>query len=190
MSHSGYVSDLLLPLREHLAQHLLFLGIERRVLEVKWNRPPIEIPKDRKVEQMREGIAPTFLPGRNAVFLALACAEAAGADAQEVWLGVNAVDYSGYPDCRPEFIRAFETLANLATKAGVEGTRFTVHTPLIDWSKARIIQEGVRLGLDYGLTHSCYSPGADGRPCGRCDSCVLRAAGFAEAGHPDPLMSR
>ena len=105
-------------------------------------------------------------------------------------IGVNALDYSGYPDCRPEFIRAFEALASLATRAGVEGAACRVHTPLIDLTKAEIIRRGVELGLDYGLTHSCYDPGPDGAPCGSCDSCVLRARGFREAGIPDPLLLR
>ena len=109
-------------------------------------------------------------------------------DARDLVIGVNALDYSGYPDCRPAFVRAFEALAAVATRAGVEGARFRVHTPLIMMSKADIIRRGVALGLDYALTHSCYDPGPSGRPCGRCDSCVLRARGFREAGVPDPLL--
>ena len=109
---------------------------------------------------------------------------------RDIVIGVNALDYSGYPDCRPEFIRAFESLATLATRAGVEGARFRIHTPLIDLTKAEIIRRGLALGLDYGLTHSCYDPQSDGRPCGRCDSCALRARGFAEAGVADPLLLR
>ena len=127
------------------------------------------------------------MPARNTIFLSLALGWAEVLEASDIVIGVNALDYSGYPDCRPEFIRAFESLATLATRAGVEGGRFRVHTPLIDLTKAEIIRRGLALGLDYGLTHSCYDPQPDGRPCGRCDSCALRARGFAEAGVADPL---
>ena len=130
------------------------------------------------------------MPARNTIFLSLALGWAEVLEARDIVIGVNALDYSGYPDCRPEFIRAFESLATLATRAGVEGARFRVHTPLITLTKAEIIRRGLALGLDYGLTHSCYDPSADGRPCGRCDSCVLRARGFAEAGVADPLLLR
>jgi 7-cyano-7-deazaguanine synthase len=129
------------------------------------------------------------VPARNTVFLALALAWAEALDARHIVLGVNAVDYSGYPDCRPEFLEAFERLAALATRAGVEGGAFRLHAPLSTLSKAEIIRRGVALGLDYGLTRSCYDPGESGRPCGRCDSCTLRAAGFAEAGVPDPARA-
>ena len=127
---------------------------------------------------------------RNTIFLSLALGWAEVLGAHDIVIGVNALDYSGYPDCRPEFIAAFERLADLATRAGVEGDRFRIHTPLITLSKADIIRRGLALGLDYGLTHSCYDPSPDGRPCGRCDSCVLRAKGFREAGTPDPLLLR
>jgi 7-cyano-7-deazaguanine synthase len=127
---------------------------------------------------------------RNTIFLSLALGWAEVVGAADIVIGVNALDYSGYPDCRPEFIAAFEQLANLATRAGVEGARFRIHTPLVSLGKADIIRRGVALGLDYGLTHSCYEPKSDGRPCGTCDSCVLRAKGFAEAGVPDPLLLR
>ena len=133
-------------------------------------------------------IPPTYVPARNTVFLALALAWAEVLGAADIYIGVNAVDYSGYPDCRPEYIDAFERLATLATKAGVDGVRFRIRAPLILLSKAEIIRKGLALGLDYGLTHSCYDPLPDGRPCGRCDSCVLRARGFAEAGVHDPLL--
>ncbi|KAA3626138.1 MAG: 7-cyano-7-deazaguanine synthase QueC [Proteobacteria bacterium] len=133
-----------------------------------------------------EGIPVTYVPARNTVFLALALGWAEVLGAQDLFLGVNAVDYSGYPDCRPEFIDAFEQLANLATKAGVEGARFKVHTPLIDLTKAEIIKTGARLGVDYGLTLSCYAAADDELACGRCDSCRLRAAGFEAAGISDP----
>ncbi len=128
------------------------------------------------------------MPARNTIFLSLALAWAETLGASDLVIGVNALDYSGYPDCRPEYIAAFETMAALATKAGVQGGRLKIHTPLVSLSKADIIQRGLALGLDYGLTHSCYDPRPDGRPCGRCDSCVLRAKGFAEAGAPDPAL--
>jgi 7-cyano-7-deazaguanine synthase len=134
-------------------------------------------------------IPSTYVPARNTTFLALALGWAEVIGARDLVIGVNALDYSGYPDCRPEFIAAFERLAALGTRAGVEGERFRVHTPLIALSKGDIIRRGLALGLDYGLTHSCYAPAADGRPCGRCDSCRLRAKGFAEAGVPDPALS-
>lgn len=133
-------------------------------------------------------IPSTYVPARNTIFLSLALGWAEVLGATDIVIGVNALDYSGYPDCRPAFISAFEALAGVATRAGVEGARFRVHTPLIAWSKAAIISRGLALGLDYSLTHSCYNPGASGRPCGRCDSCVLRARGFAEAGVADPAL--
>jgi 7-cyano-7-deazaguanine synthase len=133
-----------------------------------------------------KGIPVTYVPARNTVLLSLALAWAEAAGARDLFIGVNALDYSGYPDCRPEFIQAFETLANLATKAGVEGHRFTLHAPLQQMSKADIAREAARLGLDAGMSHSCYDPTEDGRHCGLCDACRLRAKGFAEAGLPDP----
>ena len=148
----------------------------------------IDVPRDRDLEAT--DIPSTYVPARNTIFLSLALGWAEVLGAHDLVVGVNALDYSGYPDCRPEFVRAFEGLANVATRAGVEGTRFRVHTPLIQLSKADIIRRGIQLGLDYGLTHSCYDPGASGRPCGHCDSCVLRAKGFAEAGVADPLLLR
>jgi 7-cyano-7-deazaguanine synthase len=146
------------------------------------------IPKDRPLDDT--AIPATYVPARNTVFLALALAWAEAIGARDMVIGVNALDYSGYPDCRPEFIAAFERLAGLATRAGVEGGRFTVHAPLISMSKADIVRAGLALSLDYGLTRSCYDPGLDGRPCGRCDSCRLRARGFEEAGVADPLIGR
>lgn len=133
-----------------------------------------------------EGIPVTYVPARNTVFLAYALGWAEVLKAAHIFIGVNAVDYSGYPDCRPEYIAAFQTMANLATKAGVEGSAITVHTPLIDLSKAAIIRTGVHLGVDYGNTISCYNPDSDGHACGECDSCRLRAAGFQDAGVDDP----
>ena len=148
----------------------------------------VEVPRDRDLTAA--GIPSTYVPARNTIFLALALGWAEVLDARDIVIGVNALDYSGYPDCRPEFVNAFEHLASLATRAGVEGARFRVHTPLITLSKAEIIRRGVELGLEYGLTHSCYDPASDGRPCGRCDSCALRARGFREAGVADPLLLR
>jgi 7-cyano-7-deazaguanine synthase len=148
----------------------------------------IAVPLDRDDEQIAHGIPITYVPARNTVFLALALGYAEVVGAADLFLGVNAVDYSGYPDCRPEFIAAFEQLANLATKAGVEhATRFRIHTPLIQMTKAQIIRRGSELGVDYGLTHSCYAPNVAGIACGRCDACRLRLKGFAEAGLTDPI---
>jgi 7-cyano-7-deazaguanine synthase len=146
------------------------------------------VPKDRPLDA--GGIPSTYVPARNTVFLALALAWAETLGAADIFIGVNALDYSGYPDCRPEFIDAFERLASLATAQGVGGTRTRIHAPLQHLGKAEIIRKGAALGLDYGLTHSCYDPGAAGRPCGRCDSCTLRAAGFAAAGIADPALLR
>jgi 7-cyano-7-deazaguanine synthase len=148
----------------------------------------IDVPRDRDLSAT--DIPSTYVPARNTIFLSLALGWAEVLDARDLVIGVNALDYSGYPDCRPEFIRAFESLAALATRAGVEGAHFRVHTPLIQMTKADIIKRGVALGLDYGLTHSCYDPAPAGTPCGRCDSCVLRAKGFTEAGVVDPLLLR
>jgi 7-cyano-7-deazaguanine synthase len=144
----------------------------------------IDVPKD----GVQPGIPVTYVPARNTVFLSLALAWAEAAGARDLFIGVNALDYSGYPDCRPDFIRAFEDMAAQATKAGVEGSRFTVHTPLIDMSKAEIVREAARLGVDLGTTWSCYDPTPDNRHCGACDSCRLRHKGFEEAGLPDPTV--
>lgn len=146
----------------------------------------LPVPEGRDLESSE--IPSTYVPARNTIFLSLALGWAEALGATDLVIGVNALDYSGYPDCRPDFIAAFEALANVATRAGVEGARFRVHTPLIALTKAQIIERGLALGLDYSLTHSCYNPDASGRPCGRCDSCVLRAKGFAEAGVADPAM--
>lgn len=143
----------------------------------------IAVPKEGVVE----GIPVTYVPARNTVFLSVALGWAEVLGAQDIFIGVNAVDYSGYPDCRPEFIRAFEAMANLATKAGVEGARIQIRTPLIDMTKAQIIRTGVELGIDYGLTSSCYDPSPSGVPCGACDSCRIRAKGFADAKVMDPV---
>ncbi len=146
------------------------------------------VPKDRPIDPTE--IPSTYVPARNTVFLALSLAWAETLGAEDLVIGVNAVDYSGYPDCRPEFLAAFERLASLATAQGVKGGACRIHAPLLTLTKAEIIRKGLELGLDYGLTHSCYDPGPDGRPCNRCDSCALRAAGFAAAGVPDPLLLR
>ncbi len=148
----------------------------------------IVVPKDRQSDRMADEIPVTYVPARNTVLLSLALAQAEVIGAADIFIGVNAVDYSGYPDCRPEYIAAFAALANLATKAGVEGRlKFNVHAPLIDMTKGEIIRRGVELGVDYSLTHSCYDPDANGLACGHCDACRLRLQGFAEAGLTDPL---
>jgi 7-cyano-7-deazaguanine synthase len=147
----------------------------------------IEVPKDRTGAEMSRGIPITYVPARNTIFLSYALAWAEVLEAADIFIGVNAVDYSGYPDCRPEFIRAFEALANLATRAGVEGGRFHIHTPLIRLTKSEIIRRGLSLSVDFSLTHSCYDPAPDGRACGECDSCQLRRKGFREAGLEDPI---
>ncbi len=146
----------------------------------------LAVPHDRDTSE--PGIPLTYVPARNTIFLSYALAWAEVLGAQDLFLGVNAVDYSGYPDCRPAFIEAFQELANLATRAGVEGAAYRIHTPLIDLSKAEIIRTGTALGVDYSITHSCYDPDEAGRACGRCDSCTLRHQGFEQAGVPDPTI--
>ena len=147
----------------------------------------IEVPKHESVEELTADSVPvTYVPARNTIFLSFATAVAETRGAHDVFIGVNAVDYSGYPDCRPEFIEAFELMANLATREGVEGGRLCIRTPLIDLTKAQIIQRGLELGVDYSVTLSCYDPTDDGRSCGHCDACLLRARGFADAGISDP----
>lgn len=148
----------------------------------------IPVPKDRAISTT--DIPSTYVPARNTVFLSLALGWAEVLGASDIFIGVNALDYSGYPDCRPEYIAAFERLASLATAKGVQGNAFRIHAPLQMLTKAEIIEKGLALGLDYGLTHSCYDPDTQGRPCGRCDSCTLRAAGFAQAGVADPILDR
>jgi 7-cyano-7-deazaguanine synthase len=147
----------------------------------------IDVPKKRSETEIAHGIPVTYVPARNTIFLAYALAWAEVIHASDIFLGVNAIDYSGYPDCRLEFIEAFETLANVGTKAGVEGRRFQIHTPLIKFSKAEIISKAVDLGVDLSLTHSCYDPSPEGFACGECDSCLLRLKGFREAGMKDPV---
>jgi 7-cyano-7-deazaguanine synthase len=171
------------------------LGVERHLeLELDLTKiggsaltsAQIAVPKDQAIDP--NIIPSTYVPARNTIFLSIAMGWAEVLGASDIFIGVNALDYSGYPDCRPEFIQAFEHLARLATRAGVEGRPLAIHTPLIALSKAGIIRLGLSLGLDYGLTLSCYDPGPGDRPCGHCDSCRLRAAGFAEAGASDPLI--
>ncbi len=146
----------------------------------------IAVPKDRAEADMAAGIPQTYVPARNTIFLSFALGFAEVLGAHDIFIGANAVDYSGYPDCRPEFIAQFEALANVATRAGIEGNRIRVHAPLMKLSKAGIIRLGTSLGVDYGITHSCYDPDDDGRACGACDSCILRREGFRAAGVPDP----
>ncbi len=147
----------------------------------------IDVPKNRDEEAFSTNIPATYVPARNTIFLSYALAWAEVVGSSDIFIGVNAIDYSGYPDCRPEYIQAFEKMANLATKAGVEGlTKIKINTPLINMSKARIIKKGIELGVDYSLTHSCYDPNPEGVACGRCDSCILRKKGFKEAGVKDP----
>ena len=151
----------------------------------------VAVPKHRSAAEMGQGIPATYVPARNTIFLSFALAWAETLGAEDIFIGANALDYSGYPDCRPEYLAAFERMANLATKAGIEGMgKFTIHAPLLAMTKGEIFRQGLALGVDYALTWSCYDPTADGRPCGGCDSCLLRAKGFAEAGIADPLLAK
>jgi 7-cyano-7-deazaguanine synthase len=168
------------------AERHLELEVDLRAIGGSSLTSDAAVPRERDLESAE--IPSTYVPARNTIFLSLALGWAEVVDARDIVIGVNALDYSGYPDCRPEFIGAFERLANLATKAGVEGASFRIHTPLLTLGKADIIRRGLELGLDYGLTHSCYDPSPEGRPCGACDSCVLRAKGFREAGVADPVL--
>jgi 7-cyano-7-deazaguanine synthase len=147
----------------------------------------IPVPKGRDLGQIPEEIPITYVPARNTIFLSFALAWAEVLGSTDIFIGVNALDYSGYPDCRPEYIRAYETMANLATRAGVEGKRLMIHTPLIEMTKARIIRKGIELGVDFSLTSSCYDPSSRGSACGKCDACLLRKKGFREAGVKDPI---
>jgi 7-cyano-7-deazaguanine synthase len=169
--------------REHLVLRLDLRAIGGSALTAD-----IAVPKGRSVEAMGSGIPVTYVPARNTIFLSYALAWAEVLESQDIFIGVNALDYSGYPDCRPEFIEAFERMADLATRAGVEGTsRLRIHTPLIRLTKAEIVARGTALGVDFALTWSCYEPRPDGLACGRCDSCLLREKGFREAGLRDPV---
>jgi 7-cyano-7-deazaguanine synthase len=166
----------------------LIVDIDLRAIGGSALTDEIEVPKERSSEAMTSGIPVTYVPARNTVFLSFALAWAETLNAADIFIGVNALDYSGYPDCRPEYIEAYERMANLATKAGVEGAmRLKIHTPLITMTKAEIIQTGLSLGIDYSLTHSCYDPTPQGLACSKCDSCLLRLKGFAEANATDPL---
>jgi 7-cyano-7-deazaguanine synthase len=174
--------------RMEVAQHIV-LPIDLRQFGGSALTADIPVPKDRSVDEMDQSIPITYVPARNTILLSFALAWAEVLGANDIFLGVNALDYSGYPDCRPEYIRAFEDMANLATKAAVEGRqKLHIHTPLIHMSKADIIRRGLELGVDYGLTVSCYDPSAGGAACGRCDACLLRAKGFAELGLEDPRV--
>jgi 7-cyano-7-deazaguanine synthase len=171
------------------AKRHLLLELDLRRIGGSALTDQIPVPKDRGVERIGLGIPVTYVPARNTIFLSYALAWAEVLGSEDIFLGVNALDYSGYPDCRPEYIAAFERMANLATKAGVEGrSSLSIHTPLIHLTKAQIIRCGIALGVDFSLTWSCYDPTPDGHPCRACDSCILREKGFAEAGIPDPVL--
>jgi 7-cyano-7-deazaguanine synthase len=166
--------------------HVVF-PVDARIFRGSALTNDIAVPHNRSDDEMGDGIPVTYVPARNTIFLSVGLGLAESIGAHDIFIGVNAVDYSGYPDCRPEFVAAFETMANLATKAGVEGQMITIHTPLISLTKAEIIKRGVELGVDYRLTHSCYDPSPKGVSCGECDSCLLRLRGFSEAGIADPV---
>ncbi len=171
-----------------VTKHLV-ISLDMRAIGGSALTDDIEVPKMRSHKEMEDSIPVTYVPARNTVFLSYALAWAEVIQASDIFIGVNAVDYSGYPDCRPQFIAAFENMANLATKASVEGgDRIRIHAPLMDMTKAEIIQAGTRLGVDYAITHSCYDPTSGGRACGQCDSCILRRNGFIEAEVDDPTL--
>ncbi len=173
---------------QHVKKHVI-VDIDLRQFGGSALTSDIEVPKGRTTSEMADEIPITYVPARNTIFLSFALAWAEVLESQDIFIGVNVVDYSGYPDCRPEFISAYETMANLATKEGVEGRqKLTIHTPLLRMTKAEIIQKGDELGLDYSLTLSCYDPSSKGEACGACDSCLLRQKGFTEAGIPDPTL--
>jgi 7-cyano-7-deazaguanine synthase len=194
--HYGQRHRVELEAARRIAQHFrvtkhLIIDIDLRPFGGSALTDNIEVPKNRKAVEMREVIPVTYVPARNTIFLSFALAWAETLGSEDIFIGVNALDYSGYPDCRPEYIAAFERMANLATKAGVEGKqKVKIHTPLIQMTKAQIIKKGLDLGADYGLTHSCYDPSETGEACGECDSCLLRLKGFGEAGIPDPAKYR
>ena len=167
-----------------LADRHVVLPLDLRVFGGSALTDDMDVPK----EGVGTGIPVTYVPARNTIFLSLALGLAEAAGARDIFIGVNALDYSGYPDCRPDFVEQFQSLANIATKAGIEGDRFEIHTPLLHLTKAKIAREAERLGLDAAMSHSCYDPLADGRHCGRCDACRLRAKGFADAGLTDPTV--
>ncbi len=169
-----------------VASHVVF-KVDTQIFQGSALTNDIPVPHNRDAAEMSHGIPVTYVPARNTIFLSVALGLAESIGANDLFIGVNAIDYSGYPDCRPEFVTAFEAMANLATRAGVEGQRLTVHAPLITLTKAQIIQTGLKLGVDYSLTHSCYDPLPDGTSCGECDSCQLRLKGFEDAGTKDPV---
>jgi 7-cyano-7-deazaguanine synthase len=172
-----------------VARHVV-ADIDLRIFGGSALTDDIAVPRHDRAEDLEDGIPVTYVPARNTVFLSFALAWAETLDCSDIFIGVNALDYSGYPDCRPEYIRAFEQMANLATKAGVEGRqRLKIHAPLIDLTKAEIIERGLALDVDYSLTHSCYDPDSAGRACGKCDSCLLRHRGFTELGRQDPALA-
>ncbi|HEV3300819.1 MAG TPA: 7-cyano-7-deazaguanine synthase QueC [Planctomycetaceae bacterium] len=174
-------------LAAHVRQHIV-LSLDLRTFGGSALTADLAVPKDRAEAEMADGIPVTYVPARNTIFLSLALGWAESLGVSDLFIGVNVLDYGGYPDCRPEYLSAFERMANLGTKAGVEGkSTWRIHAPLIQMTKAEIIRTGTVLGVDYSLTHSCYDPDSEGRPCGRCDSCRLRLKGFAEAGLVDPL---
>jgi 7-cyano-7-deazaguanine synthase len=172
--------------RAGVAKHVV-LDIDLRQFGGSALTSDIAVPKHDSAAELDSAIPVTYVPARNTIFLSFALAFAEVSGAQDIFIGVNALDYSGYPDCRPEFIHAFEHMANLATKAGSEGGHLTIHTPLIEMTKAQIIECGLRLGVDYSFTTSCYDPGQNGVACGHCDACLLRRKGFSEAGSRDPI---
>ncbi|MCE5212246.1 MAG: 7-cyano-7-deazaguanine synthase QueC [Deltaproteobacteria bacterium] len=173
--------------KNKVVRHLI-LDVDLRKIGGSALTADIKVPKNRSMEELTKNIPVTYVPARNTIFLSYALAWAEVMGANDIFIGVNVLDYSGYPDCRPEYIAAYEKMANLATKAGVEGKqKLKIHTPLIEMSKAQIIQKGMRLGVDYSLTHSCYDPSDVGEACGKCDSCLLRLKGFQEAGLKDPV---
>ena len=173
----------------HAHEHRI-IKIDLRVFAGSALTGDTDVPKHRSNEALKREIPPTYVPARNTIFLSLALAYAEVTGASDIFIGVNAVDYSGYPDCRPEFIQAFERMANLATKFAVEGAgKMVIHTPLIEMTKSEIVSKAIELGVDLSLTHSCYDPDEHGRPCGACDSCLLRRKGFEEAGRLDPVYA-
>jgi 7-cyano-7-deazaguanine synthase len=186
--HAREIASARLVARSLAVERHLELAVDLRAIGGSALTADVPVPRDRDLHA--PGIPSTYVPARNTIMLSLALGWAEVLAARDIVVGVNALDYSGYPDCRPEYIAAFERLASLATRAGVEGTAFRIHAPLIALGKADIIRRGAALGLDYGLTTSCYDPSPDGGPCGRCDSCRLRAKGFAEAGVVDPVLLR
>ena len=186
--HAREIESARLVARSLGVERHLELAVDLRAIGGSALTSDVPVPRDRDLHA--PGIPSTYVPARNTIMLSLALGWAEVLGARDIVIGVNALDYSGYPDCRPEYIAGFERLASLATRAGVEGAEFHIHAPLIALGKADIIRRGAALGLDYGLTTSCYDPSPDGLPCGRCDSCVLRAKGFSEAGIADPLLLR